>query len=324
MQPLDRRVRAVHHPEGVAVELQRAGIQSRPVRDAGGNQPLLEPPAGEFTLGGIDRIFAALAGIEPRDQGADHRRLVLLHQIPQRHVDRHAARLNPGDGLGRVFAPVHHPLRIDRREMTIARELTAQQFGRIANVFLAIVEHGRLTVFAPAALADRLGHLRLVDLLPTLDAVGAAGVGQTLALLVALLVGIVGQQDVADREVGGVQIVDVFRESASRAAESRSSRPRANSRPPACRRRSETAARCRTRRASVGWSRCAGNSRRGYRRPGTTHSADRRPRSHIRNRGRRCGGNVSAAASCHIRSGPAWPRSGATARDAGRGRYWLP
>ena len=32
MQPLDRRVGAVHHPEGVAVELQRAGIQPRPIR----------------------------------------------------------------------------------------------------------------------------------------------------------------------------------------------------------------------------------------------------------------------------------------------------
>ena len=45
VQPLDRRVGAVHHAEGVAVELQRAGIQPRPFGDAGRDQPVLEPPA---------------------------------------------------------------------------------------------------------------------------------------------------------------------------------------------------------------------------------------------------------------------------------------
>ena len=132
------------------------------------DQPLLESPATQFAIGGIDRIFAALAGIKPRDQRADHRRLVFLHQIPQRHVDRHAPRLNPGDGLGAVFAPAHHELR-DRsvRIVAVARELTAQQLRRIAHVFLAILQHCRLAVFAPAALADRLGNVRLVDAAPS-------------------------------------------------------------------------------------------------------------------------------------------------------------
>ena len=53
MQPLDRRVYAVHHAERVAVELERAGVQSRPFRDAGSdasqcaNRSLLHSPSGE-------------------------------------------------------------------------------------------------------------------------------------------------------------------------------------------------------------------------------------------------------------------------------------
>ena len=143
-----------------------------------------------------------------------------------------------------------------------------------------------------------------VDRFPTLDAVGAAGVRQAFALLDTFLVGVIRQQDVADRQIGGVQVVDVCWENASRAPESRSSRPIANTRQPACRRRYRMAVKCRTRRASVGWSRCAGNSRPGYRRPGTIHSAGRRPRSRIRNRGRRCGGNIFVNRNGDISAAP--------------------
>ena len=114
MQPLDRRVRVVHHAERVAGQLERARVQSRPFRDAGAHQPMREPLVAPLAIRGIDRICAALAGIKPRDQCADDRALVLLHEIPQLHVDRHAASLNPGDGLGAVVAPVHDALR-DRR-----------------------------------------------------------------------------------------------------------------------------------------------------------------------------------------------------------------
>ena len=50
----------------------------------------------------------------------------------------------------------------------------------------------------------------LVDALPTLDPVGAAGVGQALARPLPHFVRIVRQQDVAGRQIGGVLIEDVF------------------------------------------------------------------------------------------------------------------
>ena len=55
------------------------------------------------------------------------------------------------------------------------------------------------------------GDRVLVDALPAFDAVGAAGIGQALARLLAHLVRIVRQQDVAGREIGGVLIEDVRR-----------------------------------------------------------------------------------------------------------------
>ena len=56
------------------------------------------------------------------------------------------------------------------------------------------------------------GNRVLVDALPALDPVGAARIGQALARPLAHLVGIVGEQDVAGREIGGVLIEDVHRE----------------------------------------------------------------------------------------------------------------
>ena len=206
--------------------------------------------------------------------------------------------------------------------MAMARELTPQQFSRVANVFLAIVEHCRLAVFAPAALADRACHLRLVDVLPTLDAVGATGIGQALALLDALLVGIVRQQDVADREIGGVQIVNVFRKAPAELQEAGHLGPE----------RIADDQRVVVDRERRRGAELAAPASDGLDVPEIAvqdigdqaqhDSASRRPRSHIRNRGRRCGGNISARGD--IRSGPAWPRSGATGRDGGRGRCWRP
>ena len=99
---------------------------------------------------------------------------------------------------------------VDGRVIAVAGELTAEELGRIADVFLAILQHCRLAVFAPAALADRLGDVRLVDRHPALDAVGGAGVRQALALPDARLVGVVRQQDVAGCQISRMQVVDVF------------------------------------------------------------------------------------------------------------------
>ena len=82
----------------------------------------------------------------------------------------------------------------------------------IADVLLAVVEDSLLAVLAPTTFADVLGHRPLVDLLPTFDPVGAAGVGKALAFAFARVVRIVRRQDVAGREIGGVQVEDVFRE----------------------------------------------------------------------------------------------------------------
>ena len=83
-----------HHAKGVAVDVEPAALKARPVRDAGIDEPALEPGVAPFAVGCVDRIFAAVARVELPQQFADDGALVLLHQVPQRHVDRHAARLD--------------------------------------------------------------------------------------------------------------------------------------------------------------------------------------------------------------------------------------
>ena len=65
------------------------------------------------------------------------------------------------------------------------------------------------------------------------------------------------------------------------------------------------AASCRTRRASAGWCRRAGDSRPARRPPCRARSADRRRRSHIRNRRRRCVRKQFSTPSRRITSDPA-------------------
>ena len=83
-----------HHAKGVAIDVEPAAFKARPIRDTGIDEPTLEAGVAPFTVGCVDRIFAAVARVELPQQFADNGSLVLLHQIPQRHVDRHAARLD--------------------------------------------------------------------------------------------------------------------------------------------------------------------------------------------------------------------------------------
>ena len=62
------------------------------------------------------------------DQRFDDRLPVFLHEGPQLRVDRHALRLDPGDGLGAVLAPVHDEAGIDGGAVAIAGYLSPQQF----------------------------------------------------------------------------------------------------------------------------------------------------------------------------------------------------
>ena len=84
----------IHQPEGVAVDIELAAFEPRPGHDTDTHQPIFKARITPFALRRVDRMLAALARIVLPHQIADDRRLVLLHQIPQRHVDRHAVRLN--------------------------------------------------------------------------------------------------------------------------------------------------------------------------------------------------------------------------------------
>ena len=116
----------VHHPEGVAVDVELAALQARPCRDAGAGEPLLEPVVAPLAIGRVNGILAAVAGIEPLQQIADHCCLVLLHEVPQRHVNRHAAGLYLGNRLGAVIRPMQHALDVRRRQSLAAAQLLAQ------------------------------------------------------------------------------------------------------------------------------------------------------------------------------------------------------
>ena len=74
---------------------------------------------------------------------------------------------------------------------------------------------------------DVLGDRRLVEAFPTLDAVGAAGVDQAFAASWALgFVVIERLQDVAGREIGGVQVEDVLGEPPAELQKTSHLRPR--------------------------------------------------------------------------------------------------
>ena len=126
VQPLDPR-HVVHEAEGVAVGIQLAAVEARPCRHAGAGQPALEPRVAPLALRRVDRIVAAIAGIELSQQPTDDGGLVLLHQVPQWHVDRHAARLDQRDRLGGIVRPVQYALDVGGRQSGAAAQLRAQQ-----------------------------------------------------------------------------------------------------------------------------------------------------------------------------------------------------
>ena len=131
----------VHQAEGVAVDVEPAAVQPRPCRHAGAHEPALEARVAPFAVRRVDRIVAAVARIELPQQCADDRGLVLLHQIPQRHVDRHAVGLDLRDRLGAVIRPVQHARDVGRRQSRAPTQLRAQQQRRHAHVFFAVIEN---------------------------------------------------------------------------------------------------------------------------------------------------------------------------------------
>jgi hypothetical protein len=115
----------------------------------------------------------------------------------------------PRDRLGAVVRPVQHAPDVTAWQPRAPPQLPAQQRRGCAHVFFAIFKYSFAAVIAPTAFADVACDRFLVDLLPTLDAVGATGVRQTLARPLTHFIRIMGEQDVARRQVGCVLIEDV-------------------------------------------------------------------------------------------------------------------
>jgi hypothetical protein len=127
----------IHKPEGVAVGVKLPAVQSRPRGYTGAHEPTLEPRVAPGALGRVDRRVGAIARIEPQ-QMVDDGRLVLLNCMPQRHVDRHAARLDQRDGLGSIIRPMQDQRDMGRSLEAVPAQLPAQQLRCHANVFLAV------------------------------------------------------------------------------------------------------------------------------------------------------------------------------------------
>ena len=79
------------------LDVELAAFKPRPVGHTGLDEPALEPRVAKLAVGVEDWIFAAVARVKLAQQFTDDGFLVLLHQIPQRHVDRHAAGLDLRD-----------------------------------------------------------------------------------------------------------------------------------------------------------------------------------------------------------------------------------
>ena len=105
-------------------------------------------------------------------------------------------------------------LDVNWRPFGLAAQHGVQQLTSFSDVLLAIVEHRRLAPNTPVAFADVFSDRRLVELLPTLDPIGAARVNQAFALFSPLgFVAVLWFEVVADRKIGRVQVKDVLRKS---------------------------------------------------------------------------------------------------------------
>src|SRR6516164_5366366 len=98
----------VHQAKGVAIDIEATALQSRPRRHTSICQPLFKPLIAPLAFCGVDRMFAAVAGVELADQLSDDGSLVLLHQIPEHDVDWDAARLNECNRFGAVVGPMQY------------------------------------------------------------------------------------------------------------------------------------------------------------------------------------------------------------------------
>ena len=94
--------------EGVTIDVEPTAIQSWPCHHTDAREPTLKSRVTPFTIRRVDRIVGAVARIKFLQEVADDRRLILLHRIPQRHIDRHTASLNLRDRLGAVVRPMQH------------------------------------------------------------------------------------------------------------------------------------------------------------------------------------------------------------------------
>jgi hypothetical protein len=114
VKPLDAR-HVVHELEGIAGDVELAAGEARPCGDAAARKVSLEAGMAPLALDGVDRVIIAVARIESAQQLDDYGGLVLLNQMPQRQVYRHAARLDQRDRLGAVVRPVQNALGVRRR-----------------------------------------------------------------------------------------------------------------------------------------------------------------------------------------------------------------
>jgi hypothetical protein len=198
-----------HQAKGVATDIEPAAIKPRPCCYAYADKPLFEAGVTEFSIRSIDRVGAAIARVELPQQILDDRSFILLHQIPKHHVNRHATSLNQRDRFGAVVGPVQHPWDIACGKPRLSAQLPTQQFSGFVYIFFTIFEDALFTVLSPPTLTDILCHYLLLDVLPTLNSIRSAGIGQALAWPLAGFVRLVREEDIAGREIGRVQIVNV-------------------------------------------------------------------------------------------------------------------
>src|SRR5438132_901550 len=135
----------IHHPEGVAIGVELTTCKARPGVDARLRQPLLEACVAPLTFRIVDRSVTAEARVEPPQQIPDDRSLVLLHEVPEVHVDRHPACLDLCDRLRAVVRPMKDAWDICGIEPVAilgapATQLLAQQRCGGSHVFFTICE----------------------------------------------------------------------------------------------------------------------------------------------------------------------------------------
>src|SRR6516164_4915876 len=181
-----------HQAKSITVEIKLSTIKARPKGDTRSHKPSLKAGIVKTTFGIKNRFTIVVTGIEAASQRVNDGVSVLLNEVPNVHVDWDALCLDAGNGLGAVLRPEDHTIGIDAGKPVGTTNLSAQQFSRFLDVFLAIIKDGVSTIVAPAAFTDVFGYLCFIDVFPTLDVIGAAGITQSFALFHTLYVRLVG------------------------------------------------------------------------------------------------------------------------------------